>query len=63
MRILWYFRAWTKESTKPITLWVEAKNQGAARNLIFRENPSEIKVARRDIARMKTELRQRELNK
>ena len=39
MRILWYFRAWTKESTKPITLWVEAKNQGAARNLIFRENP------------------------
>lgn len=33
------FRAWTKESTKPITLWVEAKNQGAARNLIFRENP------------------------
>lgn len=37
MRILWYFRAWTKESTKHITLWVEAK--GAARNLIFRENP------------------------
>ena len=27
------------------------------------ENPSEIKVTRRDIARMKTELRQRELNK
>ena len=27
------------------------------------ENPSEIKKARRDIARMKTELRQRELNK
>ena len=27
------------------------------------ENPSEIKAARRDIARMKTELRQRELNK
>ena len=27
------------------------------------ENPSLIKVARRDIARMKTELRQRELNK
>ena len=39
MRILWYFRAWTKESTKPITLWAEAKNQGAARNSIFRENP------------------------
>ena len=27
------------------------------------ENPSEIKATRRDIARMKTELRQRELNK
>ncbi len=27
------------------------------------ENPSQIKAARRDIARMKTELRQRELNK
>ena len=27
------------------------------------ENPSHIKAARRDIARMKTELRQRELNK
>ena len=27
------------------------------------ENPSQIKASRRDIARMKTELRQRELNK
>ena len=27
------------------------------------ENPSQIKTARRDIARMKTELSQRELNK
>ena len=27
------------------------------------ENPSQIKAARRDSARMKTELRQRELNK
>ena len=27
------------------------------------ENPSQIKVVRRDIARMKTELRNRELNK
>ena len=27
------------------------------------ENPSEIKATRRDIARMKTELRQREINK
>lgn len=44
MRIFWYFRAWTKESTKPITLWVEAKNQGAARNLIFRENPFDTKL-------------------
>ena len=26
------------------------------------ESPSQIKIARRDIARMKTELRQRELN-
>lgn len=38
MRILWYFMAWTNESTKPIILWVEAKNQGAARNLIMRAN-------------------------
>lgn len=27
------------------------------------ENPSQIKAVRRDIARMKTELRQREINK
>ena len=27
------------------------------------ENPSQIKIARRDIARLKTELHQRELNK
>lgn len=39
MRILWYFQAWTKESTKPITLWVEAKNQMAARNMIYKANP------------------------
>lgn len=39
MRILWYFQAWTKDSTKPITLWVEANNQMSARNLIMRENP------------------------
>ena len=32
MRILWYFQAWTKDATKPITLWVESKNQIAARN-------------------------------
>ena len=37
MQILWYFNAWTKDSTKPITLWVEAKNHEAARNAIMRE--------------------------
>lgn len=39
MRILWYFLAYTKDATKPVVLWVEAKNQMAARNLIMRENP------------------------
>lgn len=39
MRILWYFQAWSKDATKPITLWVEANNQMSARNLIMRENP------------------------
>ena len=39
MRILWYFRAWVKDSSKPMILWVEAKNQEAARNLIMRVNP------------------------
>lgn len=39
MRVLWYFQAWTRESTKPITLWVEANNQTSARNAIMRENP------------------------
>ena len=39
MRILWYFQAWTKDSSKPITLWVESKNQMAARNQIIREKP------------------------
>ena len=39
MRTLWYFQAWTKDATKPITLWVESKNQMAARNQIIRENP------------------------
>lgn len=39
MQILWYFQAWTKDATKPITLWVESKNQMAARNQIMRENP------------------------
>ena len=39
MQILWYFHAWTKNSTKPITLWVEAKNHESARNAVMRENP------------------------
>ena len=39
MRILWYFQAWTKDSSKPITLWVESKNQMSARNQIIHENP------------------------
>ena len=39
MQILWYFQAWTKDSSKPITLWVEARNHEAARSAIMRENP------------------------
>ena len=39
MQILWYFQAWTKDSSKPITLWIEARNHEAARNAIMRENP------------------------
>ena len=39
MRFLWYFNAYTKDSTKPITLWVEANNQMAARTAIMKENP------------------------
>lgn len=39
MRVLWYFLAYSQGSTKPIVIWVEAKNQAAARNMIHRENP------------------------
>ena len=39
MRILCYLNAYTKDSTKPITLWVEANNQMAARTAIMKENP------------------------
>ena len=39
MRILWYFLAYSQGATKPIVIWVEAKNQMAARNMIHRENP------------------------
>ena len=44
MQILWYFQAWTKDSSKPITLWVEARNHEAARNAIMRENPFIIRL-------------------
>lgn len=37
MRILWYFLAYSQGATKPIVIWVEAKNQMSARNLIMRE--------------------------
>lgn len=39
MRILWYFLAYSQGATKPIVIWVEAKNQESARNMIHRENP------------------------
>lgn len=39
MRILWYFLAYSQGATKPIVIWVEAKNQETARNKIHRENP------------------------
>ncbi len=43
---------------------VEAYNQTKLNHAVSPlENPSQIKLARRDIARMKTELHQRELNK
>ena len=54
----------TKELVEKLENAVEAYNQKKLNhNITPLENPSEIKVARRDIARMKTELRQRELNK
>ena len=43
---------------------VEAYNQLKLHHSVSPlENPSQIKIARRDIARLKTELHQRELNK
>ena len=43
---------------------VEAYNQLKLNHAVSPlENPSQIKIARRDIARLKTELHQRELNK
>ena len=54
----------TKELVEKLENAVAAYNQKKLNHKITPlENPSEIKVARRDIARMKTELRQRELNK
>lgn len=44
MRIHWFFQAWTKDSTKPITLWVEANNQASARALVMKRNPFVIKL-------------------
>ena len=54
----------TKELKERIETEVSKYNQMKLNHSITPlENPSLIKAARRDIARMKTELRQRELNK
>ncbi len=54
----------TKDLVERIEAEVAKYNQTKLNHSISPlENPSEIKFARRDIARMKTELRQRELNK
>ncbi len=54
----------TKELVERIDTEVAKYNQMKLNHTITPlENPSLIKAARRDIARMKTELRQRELNK
>ena len=54
----------TKELAERIETEVAKYNQlKLNHNTTLLENPSLIKAARRDIARMKTELRQRELNK
>ena len=54
----------TKELAERIETEVGKYNQMKFNhNVTPLENPSLIKAARRDIARMKTELRQRELNK
>ena len=54
----------TKELVEKLEAAVDALNKKKINhNVTPLENPSEIKVARRDIASMKTELRQRELNK
>ena len=54
----------TKELAERLNTEVVKYNQMKINHAISPlENPSEIKATRRDIARMKTELRQRELNK
>ena len=55
-------------STKDLTEKIENSEEALAKMKLNHqvsplENPSQIKATRRDIARMKTELRQRELNK
>ena len=54
----------TKDLAERIATEVGKYNQMKLNHSISpMENPSEIKMARRDIARLKTELRHRELNK
>ena len=54
----------TKELAEKLETEVAKYNQMKLNHAVTPlENPSQIKAARRDIARMKTELRQRELNK
>ena len=54
----------TKELAERIETEVAKYNQMKLNHAISPlENPSQIKAARRDIARMKSELHQRELNK
>ena len=54
----------TKDLTEKIEIAEAALQQMKLNHSVTPlENPSQIKAARRDIARMKTELRQRELNK
>ena len=54
----------TKELAEKLETAVAQYNQMKLNHAVTPlENPSQIKAARRDIARMKTELRQRELNK
>ena len=54
----------TKDLAERIEAGVAKYNQMKLNNAITPlENPSQIKTVRRDIARMKSELHQRELNK